>query len=120
MAEPPATSRNTADPAGAERRASVRYYFSNDPSRQPSAAVTEDRWTARVRDVSATGVGLLCDRAFDGGRLLRIELQTAETKALLSLQACVVRSVKQASGNWLVGAAFIEKLSDEQLQIMLK
>lgn len=119
MAEPTASSGNAAVPGGAERRASVRYYFSNDPARQPSATVTENRWTARVRDISATGVGLLCDRAFDGGRLLRIELQAAEQKSALPLEACVVRSVKQAGGNWLVGAAFIEKLTEEQLRGLL-
>jgi len=119
MAEPAASSGNASGPRGADRRASVRYYFSNDPFRQPSATLTENRWTARVRDISATGVGLLCDRAFDGGRLLRIELQAAEAKAVLPLQACVVRSVKQAGGDWLVGAAFIEKLSDEQLRGLL-
>lgn len=119
MAEPSAASGNAPGPTGAERRASVRYYFSNDPARQPSATLTENRWTARVRDISATGVGLLCDRAFDGGRLLRIELQAAEAKAILPLQACVVRSVKQSSGDWLVGAAFIERLSDEQMRCLL-
>lgn len=104
-------------PSGAERRASLRYYFSNEPERQPSAALTENRWAARVRDISATGVGLLCDRAFDGGRLLRIEVQATGTS--IPLQVCVVRSVKQPSGAWLVGAAFTEKLSEEQLQAVL-
>ena len=119
MAEPAASSGNASGPNSAERRASVRYYFSNDPARQPSATLTENRWMARVRDISATGVGLLCDRAFDGGRLLRIELQAAEAKAVLPLEACVVRSVKQAGGDWLVGAAFIEKLTEEQLRGLL-
>ncbi|MBL8799135.1 MAG: PilZ domain-containing protein [Planctomycetia bacterium] len=109
----PAPAVGSTHPAGAERRASVRYYFSNDPERQPSAALTENRWAARVRDISSTGVGLLCDRAFDGGRLLRVEVQATGTT--IPLQVCVVRSVKQPGGAWLVGAAFTEKLSDEQL-----
>lgn len=120
MAETSAATGNTAVPPGAERRASVRYYFTSDAGGQPSATGADSRWTARVRDLSATGVGLLCDRAFDGGRLLRVELQAIRTKAVLTLEVCVVRSLKQAGGDWLVGAAFIEKLSEDQLRTMLE
>lgn len=99
-----------------ERRASVRFFFSSDPSRQPTASVTENRWTARVRDVSATGIGLVCSRSFDAGRLLRVELQAGEQTS--AFMVCVVRAVKQPDGDWLVGGTFTEKLSDSQLQVL--
>jgi len=99
-----------------ERRASVRFFFSSDPARQPTASVTENRWTARVRDISATGIGLVCGRSFDAGRLLRVEIQAAEQTA--AFMVCVVRALKQPDGDWLVGGAFTEKLSAEQLQTL--
>jgi hypothetical protein len=103
----------SVSPPQGERRASIRYYFR---ASQPAASLTEDRWPARIRDISATGIGLICHRSFDPGRLIKIELQLPGTEQTRLLSACVVRSVPQSDGTWLVGAAFTEPLSPGELQ----
>jgi len=99
-----------------DRRASVRYEFS--AAARPAAAVSPNRWPARVRDLSSSGIGLMCERAFDSGRLLTVELQAPRGETVL-LHICVVRSVTQPGGGWLVGAAFTEPLEPKQLGQLL-
>ena len=118
MAEPSVRPAEAVPPPGGERRASIRYFFSSGP--QAAASLVENRWPVRVRDISATGIGMIGNRAFDIGRLVKIELQSADGARSCTLSACVVRSVPQTDGCWLIGAAFTEKLADEELQQLLR
>lgn len=73
-----------------------------------------------MRDVSATGMGLLGARSFDVGRLLRIEISLAQPGPALPLPMCVVRVVRQEDGTWLIGGSFTERLGDADLQRLLE
>jgi hypothetical protein len=84
-----------------------------------TARLTENRWTVRVRDISATGIGILCERVFDAGRLLKVELQSPDGSTACTLSVCVVRAVQQPDGSWLVGAAFTEPLAESELRRLL-
>lgn len=111
-------------PAGAERRASVRYpcsadSFSADNSCRPITARRGEAWAATVRDLSTGGVGIVVNRRFEPGTLLSVELQDAEQTVNRILLVRVVRVSADENGRWLLGCAFTSKLTDGELLALM-
>jgi c-di-GMP-binding flagellar brake protein YcgR len=73
---------------------------------------------AQVLDISATGVGLLVDRAIDNGTLLSVELQNAAGTTERTMLACVVHVTRQSNTQSALGCNFIRSLSDEDLRAL--
>jgi c-di-GMP-binding flagellar brake protein YcgR len=71
--------------------------------------------TARVQNISASGVALLTDQEVKVGTLLSAELQSESETTLLTLLACVVHVTVRPDGQWLLGCDFISELSEEDL-----
>jgi hypothetical protein len=101
--------------AGVERRTAVRYSL-NVPSsfcHPVSEVVNDARWTsARVHDISRSGIALLAQRKLPRGQLLALELEGVRRLLL----AEVTHATAQEGHNWLVGCEFVAELSDEEFR----
>lgn len=80
----------------------------------------EGPWLATMQNVSRSGLGMILDRPFDPGTFLEISLPSIRRK---HLQPKVVRVTHARplpdSPDWLLGAAFLRALTDEELQVLL-
>jgi len=82
------------------------------------AAVKDDPWPARVRDLSAGSIGLHLTRRFEPGTLLVIELEKKEQSLSHTLVGRVVHAT-QSTGGWMVGCTLANKIADDDLQALL-
>lgn len=99
-----------------ERRASERNASGTQALSRPLIANDAIAWGASVRDVSDTGIGLTLCFPFNPGTYLAIDLRTAGgTRSLL---ARVVHARDQADGTWHVGCEFVNKLSENDQELM--
>jgi PilZ domain len=67
------------------------------------------------QDLSATGVGFILHRRFDPGTLLTIELERPKRDSWGVLPARVMHVTPQADGNWKLGCALVNAMSQEEL-----
>jgi PAS domain S-box-containing protein len=81
--------------------------------------VTGTSCLASIRDVSASGVGLVCAHEFEPGATLLVDLSGTGSKTLPPLMVRVVRTRREGNGLWSVGCAFRVRLDDEQLRAVL-
>jgi len=82
------------------------------------AAVKDDPWPARVRDLSAGSIGLLLTRRFEPGTLLVIELEKKAQSLSHTLVGRVVHATQSTNG-WMVGCTLANKIADDDLQALL-
>ncbi len=77
-------------------------------------------WLARARDISQKGIGLTLKRGVEPGALLSLELQNvAETYERTALVRVIHVRAAEDGRSWQVGAAFITRLQEEELQTLL-
>src|SRR5580692_1103433 len=98
---------NTSDPWAADCRVWERHACGLQTSCQPIAARADKDilWRATLRDVSATGVGMVLDRRFEPGAGLSIEIPGLGGGN--TLLAKVVHATGLPEGKWLLGCAFV-------------
>lgn len=104
-----------------ERRAWVRFGSDLDAVCRASGAMKDAGWTAKVKDISRGGVGLLLRHRFRPGSPLLVEL-TNRAGAICLIPARVVRVVAvpgDSAPAWLIGCAFVNELSEGELQALL-
>ena len=99
-----------------ERRLEVRF-----PSRLKGAcrAVGGDQdvsWMAQVKDISASGIGLLLPRRFERGTVLAVEWPQPKANRPRRLLLRVVRVQALSRGQWLVGCTFASRLSEDEVE----
>lgn len=100
-----------------ERRASVRHFPQQDLEGSVSQAGRP--YKAVVRDLSATGIGLVVNQGFDKDTLLTIELQSADQSFSFSLLARVVHASSTDGISWLIGCSFVRELTEDEVQNMV-
>ncbi len=83
------------------------------------AAVKDDPWPARVRDLSSGSIGLLLTRRFEPGTLLVIELEKKTHSLTHTLVARVVHATAQNGGGWMVGCTLANRIAEDDLQALL-
>jgi hypothetical protein len=83
------------------------------------AAVKDDPWPARVRDLSSGSIGLLLTRRFEPGTLLVIELEKKAASLSHTLVGRVVHATQYSAGGWMVGCTLANKIAEEDLQALL-
>jgi hypothetical protein len=83
------------------------------------AAVKDDPWPARVRDLSAGSIGLVLTRRFEPGTLLVIELEKKAHGLSTTLVGRVVHATAQNNGGWMVGCTLANKIAEDDLQALL-
>jgi len=112
---PPKTvpaSEPTPPPApGIERRAFVRHFC--------DIGALVDSWPARIENVSQGGLKVVIGRRFEVGTILKVEIATAGEENFSMLLAQVVRAAPESVGNWGLGCAFLQEISEEEVQGLL-
>ena len=112
---PPKTvsvSEPTPPPAsGIERRAFVRHFC--------DIGALVDSWPARIENVSRGGLKVVIGRRFEMGTILKVEVATAGEESFSTLLARVVRAAPESIGNWSLGCAFLQEISEEEVQDLL-
>jgi hypothetical protein len=105
---------------GADRRAAVRQRFDwDDVTCELTSYGVSERWTAKVRDISAEGLGLVLDHAFESGTILEVDLASRDGALAYTVVARVSHSRPLADGQWLAGCSFVGKVSDDELRDIL-
>jgi hypothetical protein len=82
------------------------------------AAVKDDPWPARVRDLSSGSIGLVLTRRFEPGTLLVIELEKKALNLTHTLVGRVVHATAQTNG-WMIGCTLANKIAEDDLQALL-
>jgi hypothetical protein len=107
-----------ANYAGPERRCAVRHLcHATEWTVAVEVSDQEERWSAIVRDVSVSGMGLAVGKLCDPGTLLEVEIEGVIRVPSLSLR--VVRMRQQAGTSWLLGCLLAEQLSADELEALL-
>jgi hypothetical protein len=108
---------------GSERRQAVRYaciLAAVDVSGQLAfMPALMPGWPVRVLNISRSGVGIHAGDQLDEGTLLTIRLYDRTGKPSAPHQVRIIHATQQADGTWMAGAAFIEPIGDEELQLLL-
>lgn len=107
--------------AALERRAWVRF-GSDDALCQARGSLKDAGWTARVKDISPGGVGLIMRHRFRAGTTLLVELRNraGTLRRLLAARVVHVRPFRgDAEPSWHVGCAFFTPLGDDELAELL-
>jgi len=105
-------------PAG-DRRESVRFPADLKVVFQPISLVPLMQLPARVRDVSTTGIGLLCATPVPPGTFVVIDFKQPNRTSAPKLVARIVRLVPMNETIWLLGCNFSKELSQADLQALL-
>ena len=103
---------------GHERRSLTRQVC--EGSMPLAARAGHEYWKAALRDISPSGIGLLIDRAVDSGSLVVVELFDRAGKFWHLKVIRVVHVTPSASGLWVVGNTFLQRLTDEEFAGLLR
>jgi hypothetical protein len=107
-------------PSEDERRAWLR--FTCDPDRPARASVLinrADKITGKILNIAAGGVGLLVPRHCEPGTHLRLELIDPSGRTSRPIQARVIHSSQKGPEEWVVGCAFANPLSEEDVAALV-
>jgi hypothetical protein len=102
-----------------EQRGAPRFAFGTRPCWHLVAADRGDSQKAQVHDISATGIGLLCQDHIKPGTVVIITLHDTQQRRFRPMPVRVMHATVQPDGLWLIGGAFNRKLSDGELQAIL-
>ncbi len=104
-----------SEPPGFERRAAIRHAVEMPTSCREIALLGGNPWPAVLRDVSATGVGLVLSEPLQPGTFLTVEVPRPSKSGLRRLPARVVDNRHLGDGSWLVGCRLVRPLHDDEL-----
>src|SRR5262245_39683298 len=108
-----------AKPAPPDCRAWLRFPCAVDAACSAVGEHQQERWAATVLNISASGVGLRVTREFEPRALVSLELPAPADKPSRTVLARVVHVTPDSIGHWIVGCAFEDRLSDEELRSIL-
>ncbi len=100
-----------------ERRRAPRHVC--DPATRVAAFFWSEPCSARLRDLSTSGVAILVDAIVAPGDTLTVELHNSANGAWSCKVVRVAHTRPAPGGRWLVGGAFTEPLSNEELRPLL-
>jgi hypothetical protein len=105
--------------AKSERRQWIRYNTSLLVSIRRFGARDDLAWRGQLRDLSATGAGLVSESAVDVGAVLEVRPLNCTWNIAVKLTVRVRKTVTLPTGGWLLGCTFVRQLTDEELQSLL-
>jgi hypothetical protein len=103
----------------AEQRLAPRFATPCQPAWRELGTNWGNSRLAKVYNISATGVGLLCTHWIKPGTVLILTLTNECQQPSRPMSVRVMHATQQPDGQWLVGGAFTRKLSDAELQRLL-
>ncbi len=108
-----------AKASGADRRTSIRYGISLETSGRLIASIEDDPLPLRVRNISAGGISLVLHRGVEPDTVIEVQLLNRPQMFLCVVQVRVTYIVEHPSGDWILGGAFVRKLTDEEVRLLL-
>jgi PilZ domain len=72
-------------------------------------------WSARVKDISRGGIGLLSPHKFEPSTIIRIGKAHGFEESSRLVQATVVRAERSPGEKWTLGCALTRELSEAEL-----
>lgn len=99
-----------------EGRSAVRHLITSD---RLMASLRGNSAVVRVRNLSATGISLVLPHAVEAETVLPLELLNLGRMFICKVDMRVVYTLEHPSGDWILGCAFLRKLTDEELQALL-
>ena len=106
--------------SGRDRRRAARYLCELRTACVVISLVEPVLLTARVRDISQSGIGLLLPSRVHPGSFLAVKLQSPRDKKPRIMRAQVVRVVAQPDRrSWFHGCAFVGELQREEVAGLL-
>lgn len=110
-----------SDHCTVERRTAVRYICKLKAAcTHGVTAEFKPSKLARVNDISIGGLGLHLGERFEAGTQLTVRLHTRSGEPASALKEVrVAHASEQADGTWLLGVAFLQALSEAELQVLL-
>jgi len=109
----------SAIPSGKERRQAVRYLCGHRTMLQPISLREVAPLPVQVRDISATGLGLVSRVPLALGTFISLELQSMLSGTTRRLRARVIHTTRQRNGSWLLGCMLADELESEELHGLL-
>jgi hypothetical protein len=76
--------------------------------------------TVTVNDISAKGIGLLCDTHIEPGAYLAIFWKFGGARRWRTIRARVVRLAPRRGGAWVVGCVFLDPLHQTDMEALLR
>jgi hypothetical protein len=100
-----------------ERRSRARHTTSLKAPCKVLRVTEEGSWLLSIRNVSATGIGLIADRPFKPGMVLAIRLPA---KRRVKNELVRVVHVRKQTNNewWILGCTFARKLTAEEIEAL--
>ena len=117
-ANPPAADQPASDAVRC-CRAWVRHAPRQETPCLLVALADDERWPARVQDLSTGGVGLHMDERVEIGRFVLVELISASGLFSRLLLTRVVHLSEHAEGGFVLGGEFISELPERELRFLL-
>jgi hypothetical protein len=102
-----------------ERRSVSRYISDLFPLIRLLVRPSFQPYRAYVRDISAMGLGIVCDRCLQPGAVLAIQLQRRHAGVSGILSASVVHSTALPDGTWFCGCHLSRSLTYDELYSLL-
>jgi hypothetical protein len=106
-------------PSGPNQRATVRYRCPPATAGRVQLADDVKFLRAWLQNLSAAGIGLLMSKPLDCGLLVTVQIKSQVSKKTYALSAHVIHATQQSKGEWLIGCAFEEPLTSENLDDLL-
>ena len=104
----------------AERRATPRFPCNLETVCRLVATMPDDPWPAMVRNISLGGICLVLHRRLEPGTVLAVELQdSVHGRTPRTVQMRITSVAEYPSGGWICGGAFADRLSPDELRVLL-
>ena len=102
-------------PPSQESRSRVRHRCKIEPQQNGWGYFSELGWPTEIRDVSATGIGMLVRRRFEPGAVLFVHLTSTVDHSARLLAIIVAHVTETEDGHWILGCTFSRTLSNSEL-----
>jgi hypothetical protein len=114
-------TRANKQPQGRECRVYERHGCELPTTCQPIAARSDQdiQWQATIRNVSEGGLAVVLGRRFERGAGLAIELPGTGSRPSETLLTKVMNISPLPDGKWLLGCAFVSRLSEDEVQCVV-
>jgi len=113
-------TRGAPSVLNSERRGDERHPCGLPTSGRQLGRPDDESWTARIRDVSQSGLGLALATPFKQGTVLAINVAGDHERFARPVLVRVVHVKEQAGGEWIVGCNFVGQLSQAELDGLLR
>jgi hypothetical protein len=80
----------------------------------------EPHWPGTIRDISNGGLALVLKRRFERGAGLALQLPGDDPEQPSTVLVRVIHVRYEPGGLWVLGCAFVSKISDEELAALLR